>query len=421
MNRITLPKRSIPGLKIYCNKCKKYNPICKNHNDKLVYRAIVHLPGTKNNTKNKTLNSTNYEDAVNECLKYQNAIKQNNYYDIPNSDKENINDCLMTEAVIKFFQYLNGDYELKHLKKNISDGHIKELIRHLKFFCKSLCASHNFKLMKVIEVTQSDVSKFYGEMEIKYAPRTFNKIMMSLKQFFNFLIEIEGVKMINPFKNYNTKTVAKSINITVNKDEFEKILKSVDDNDSIQQLGGKGEKKNMYRPYLKDGYKLCLLTGLRREEVVDLKWNDIYIINDIYFFMIQNKKVTRNNNIRGEFVKYIPINLDLLDLLQELGYDNKKFTDEYILCPNRRVENVKTIMDILSKSFTFYKNKAGIQKNISLKNLRKTYISWVYQSMEQETGKLTSHSTNDVLKNHYIDQTMLNRIQRGMLEIRIFG
>jgi len=32
----------------------------------------------------------------------------------------------------------------------------------------------------------------------------------------------------------------------------------------------------MYRSYLKNGFKLFLLTGGRREEIVDLKWNDIY-------------------------------------------------------------------------------------------------------------------------------------------------
>ncbi len=72
-------------------------------------------------------------------------------------------------------------------------------------------------------------------------------------------------------------------------------------------------------------------------------------------------------------------------------------------------------------TFTFYKNKAGIEKNISLKHLRKTYISWVNQVMGNETGILTSHSTNGVLIEHYLDPTILNTIQRGMLDIKVFG
>lgn len=83
--------------------------------------------------------------------------------------------------------------------------------------------------------------------------------------------------------------------------------------------------------------------------------------------------------------KYIPINSDLFDLLVELGYNEKKHTDSYILFPERKVKS-KTIMDSLSKAFTHYKNGAGIEKDISLKSLRKTYITWVHQVMQKETG-----------------------------------
>ena len=78
-------------------------------------------------------------------------------------------------------------------------------------------------------------------------------------------------------------------------------------------------------------------------------------------------------------------------------------------------------MDTLSKSFTFYKDKAGITKNISLKHLRKTYISWVNQVMGLDSRVLTSHSNDGVLKEHYLDPTILNTIQKGMLNIKVFG
>ena len=78
-------------------------------------------------------------------------------------------------------------------------------------------------------------------------------------------------------------------------------------------------------------------------------------------------------------------------------------------------------MDTFSKSFTFYKDKAGITKNISHKHLRKTYISWINQVMGGDTRLLTSHSTDGVLKEHYLDLTILNTIQKGMLNIKVFG
>lgn len=78
-------------------------------------------------------------------------------------------------------------------------------------------------------------------------------------------------------------------------------------------------------------------------------------------------------------------------------------------------------MDRLSKSFTHYKQGAGVDKNISLKNLRKTYITWVNQVMGNQTGILTSHSTNEVLEKFYLYPKVLSAVEKGANEIRIFG
>ena len=153
----------------------------------------------------------------------------------------------------------------------------------------------------------------------------------------------------------------------------------------------------MYRPYLKEGFKLFLLTGARREEIVDLKWNNIYEYeNGTKFFMFNNLKVERILNSNNSYKKFVPINDDLFNFLLELGYNEKKDTSDYILFPERKVKSI-TIMNDLSKSFTHYKNGAGIKKDISLKSLRKTYISWVNQVMGNETGLLTSHANNNVI------------------------
>jgi integrase len=417
MKKISLPKNHLTGLKIYCNKCKRYNPRCR-HIEELLYRLVVHIPGSKNSVKSKSLLSRNYEDAVKESMDIIKELKSNDYRDLTTNNESK--EYTMIGAILKYNQYLSGKYELKHLIKKVSEGHRKESVRFIKLFCNVLKSHHNLETMRVRDVSVKDVSRFYESMESHYAPRTFNKCMISLKSFFNFLIEIEKVEMKNPFSVYNSKSVLSTLNETITKEEFEKILDCIDSSDSLLKLGGKGEVKNMYRDYLKLGFKLFLLTGGRREEVVDLRWSDIYYSGDTYFFMIKNKKVERNQNIDGNFNKYIPINSDLLDLLNEMGFEDKKTSNDFILCSDRK-ESHLTIMNTLSKSFSFYKDKAGITKNISLKHLRKTYISWVNQVMGNDTGKLTSHSTDKVLIDHYLDQTILNTIQKGMLNIKVFG
>lgn len=416
MKKLNLPKNHFKGLKIYCNKCKRYNPKCK-HYDEQLYRAVVHIPGTKNSTKIKTLVSTKYEDAVKEIIDIINELKANDYRDNVNTES---NEYTVIGAILKYNQYLSGKHELRHLVKNVSDAHRKETMRFIKLFCSSLKNNHNFEIMRVKSVSVKDVSNFYGMIEDKYSPRTFNKCMVALKGFFKFLIKIEKIEMKNPFEVYQSKSVVNKKIETISKEEFQKILDAVTIENSSVKLGGRGEVKNMFRDYLKDAFRLFLLTGLRREEVVDLKWSDIYFSGETYFFMIQNKKVEKNKNVKGEFYKYIPINADLLDLLNELGFEKHKKSNKFLICPER-TDSSSTIMNNISKGFTFYKNKAGITKDISLKHLRKTYISWVNHAMGNNTGILTSHATDAILNQHYLDPTILNTIQKGMLEIKVFG
>lgn len=62
-----------------------------------------------------------------------------------------------------------------------------------------------------------------------------------------------------------------------------------------------------------------------------------------------------------------------------------------------------------------------MKKDITLKNLRKTYISWMYRIMGKDTGLLTSHSGEKILKDHYIDSTFLSKIEEASLKIRVFN
>lgn len=418
MRKLTLPKNPYKGIKIYCKKCKVDTPKC-NHFESFTYKVRVHVPGTKKSVKSKILNATVYRDAITEAINFEKHLKSNNYETILiNTLKEN--DYSVIDSVIKYNHYLNGESEYAQFKKNITDSHRKELIRFCKYFVRTLKKNRNIEVTRIKDVNNQDVSNFYSWADNHYSPKTFNKCLNGIKSFFDFLIDVEEIEMKNPFRKYSRKQMPKKNIDSVTKDEFNAILEAVDKFSSIVILGGKGERKNMYQPYLKDGFRLFLLTGGRREEVVDLRWSDIFVSpSEVKFFRIQNLKVQRNLS-RDEIYKYIPINSDLFDLLVELGYNEKKYTNSYILLPERKVKS-KTIMDSLSKAFTHYKNGAGIEKNISLKSLRKTYITWVHQVMQKETGVLTSHSTVKVLESYYIDPQILSLVEKGAIEIKIFG
>lgn len=418
MSKLKLPKNPHKGLKVFCKKCNTDNSKCK-HFDDQIYRVRIHVPGSKNSVKTKKIEATDYYNAVIEAIAFEKELIANNFSIIKNLSGEG-NDYSIIDAAIRYNQYLNGESNYAHLKKNVSEGYKAELIRYCRYFFENLKKTKDIRTSRVKDIKREDVSNFYLWAAKKFKDKTFNKCMFSVKCFFTFLIDVEEIDMRNPFRNYIAKQVLKSNIETVNKVEFLKILGAIDIYDPIITLGGKEERKNMFKPYLKDGFRLFLLTGGRREEVVDLRWSDIFIApTGVKFFRIRNMKVELITN-KMYIYKHIPINDDLYNLLLEMGYDKNKDSDNYILCPDRVVKSI-TIMDCLSKAFTHYRKGSGIEKDISLKSLRKTYLTWVNQVMNKDTKILSSHSTDGVLKEYYLDPTVLTAIEKGALEIKIFG
>jgi len=299
----------------------------------------------------------------------------------------------------------------------------KECIRYCQFFLDNINQVKNVAQTRIVNVDQTDVGRFYTWADGHYGEKSFNKCLSGLRAFFKFLIDVEEIVMKNQFAVYESKHIIKKDVTILTKEEFDEIINSIGVANPFQVLGGKGEKKNMFRPYLIEGFKLFLLTGGRREEVVDLKWNDILItVEGVKFFAIANKKLNRIKKTEDsqKYNKHIPINEDLFDLLVQLGYHERKNSNDFILFPKRKVKT-KTIMNDLSKAFTHYLKESGVDKEVSLKNLRKTYITWVNRVMGKNTGILTSHGGEQVLKDYYLDGKILSAIEEAALKVRVFG
>jgi integrase len=371
--------------------------------------------------KCKNLIAENYKDAVAECIDFERELRSNGFEKAKIILSDESNDYNIGNAVVKYRDYMSGESRYAHLKKNLTQGHIDECVRFCWRFIENLALTKNVKLIRPKDIKPVDVSNFYIWAEENYSSSTFNKCFIAVRAFFEFLIEIENIEMKNPFRKFVPKSVTPSSIDIITEDEFNQVLAAVDTFNPFITLGGKGEKKNLYKPYLRDGFKLFLLTGGRRQEVVDLKWSDIYSTpQGVKLFIIDNLKVKRMKKNNKECKKYIGINVDLEDFLIELGMNEKIGTDEYILYPNR-TSTTKTIMTDLSRGFSHYKEGAGIKKDISLSNLRKTYLTWHHQVLGDDTGLVSSHSTTQVLEKYYLDPKVLTAVEISALNVRVFG
>ena len=295
-------------------------------------RVRVHIPGNSNSIKTKVLDATNYSEAIIECIDFEKELKSNGYERTIVSISETSTDYGIGDAVVKYREYMSGESKFAHLKKNVSQDHIDECVRFCWKLVENVALTKNIKRIRPTDIKIEDVSNFYKWAEEYYGDRSFNKCFIALRAFFEFLIEIENIEMKNPFRKFVPKSVTQSSIDIITENEFNQVLAAVDAFNPFITLGGKGEKKNLYKPYLKDGFKLFLLTGGRREEVVDLKWSDIYSTpQGVKLFIIDNLKVKRMKKNNKECKKYIGINVDLEDFLIELGMNEKIGKDEYIL------------------------------------------------------------------------------------------
>jgi hypothetical protein len=57
-------------------------------------------------------------------------------------------------------------------------------------------------------------------------------------------------------------------------------------------------------------------------------------------------------------------------------------------------------------------------RELQFKHLRKTYLTYLAMTMKDDTGFLSSHTSKEVLRRHYIDE---NVVLKAMKNVEIFN
>jgi len=102
---------------------------------------------------------------------------------------------------------------------------------------------------------------------------------------------------------------------------------------------------------------------------------------------------------------FIPLIQELRELIYRLGYEDNKGSDCYIIAPNEYAKR-ENLADDVSSIFTFFWKKTGIKRDISFKNLRKTYTTQfdIFLKHGVGTEDASNHDSKKILDEHYIDK-----------------
>ena len=401
------------GLRKYCSKCFKWlsdkNDSSCNHYENQVYKSRVSIANNK--YKVKIHDTKGYGEALAMAIQFKRDVKNGVFEARSNTTEIDTKQITVLDAANLYMNYKHGINIPSHLKEDFTKGYLGKIKKAIKDLILVLeRKGFNLNSMPLNQLNDSHVGYWYEYQidDMEYANGSFNTNLSCLRTWINHMKEFHAVEMVNPFKKVKTKEVDSEI-VTIAKDEFESVINSIGTEPSCTYLGGKArEKKNFHRRYLKDAYQLALNTGLRREEFVTLSWDDIYLVKETggYMVITDNKKVERITGKKYK-KKYVPVHKALAKFLNEMGWQELKGSDMFIIEPMRTVK-VKTIMDACSKGFSHYWKKVYPDQPLKqMECLRNTYLTYLNKLAGDDTIHFSSHSDVKVLENHYLNPAIV--------------
>lgn len=423
-----LPKKSrITGLYLYCNKCKAYyssDSIANCKCNSMVYRAKIHITGTKKSSKVKTLIAENFEDAIKEFLEFKKSLINSNF----NLNSQLIavhKPVLLTECMAEYMAYLNNEGVPEHMKKTRTIGHLKDYERNFKYYIDALIENGEVvQTLKFLDINAIHVGYLHKYVlnNLNAKNRYYNNIISALRLFTSYIIKT--YKYENIYSNHFQGVPRRFVNYdpkAVSGVEFYKLIGAVNKENGAKILKT-GERKNYYRDWIVDAFWLGLFTGGRRDEVVYLKWSDIVYDENgqpLHFNSGDNKFNRSNSNIvsnEEKKIKQFQIYDDFKAFLDRVGYDKYKNSDNYVLAPETAYKR-ETMIDLISKAFTQFLSKTDIKVKLEFKNLRKTFSTSVRMQYGDHAHYITSHGGLSVMDKHYIDKSDVQKKMRKGFKI----
>lgn len=419
-------RKKVNGLYTYCKKCQRLieNRMCSKTGKRIstcknteqhMFKAIITIPNTDGKKrKTRVFKTRDLAKATEMKIEFEQELLANQYQTSSlHISEEEVKPVFVIECMAMYIGYLNNEGVEAHKIKVRTQKHIKEVEYYFEKFCRCLLKNNiDHTLLKIDAINDKIVALFHNYLlnDLNYSNKTYNKIIALFRQFLNWLINEKKYEINNPFVGVTRRKVILNKAI-ITLDDFNQLIKVITPENNYETLKS-GERKGRYKTWMANAFKLALQTGLRREEFMTLKFSDIKYDenNSPQLFEISDYKVERIKGVE-EKKKYIPITKELEKLLIDLDYEQHKNTNRYIIGNNEKASR-KTLIDLVSKSFTHFWKLTNIEKSIQLKNLRKTYLTSLVEQFGDKAPILSGHSGIEVLKKHYVNDVQLTKASR---------
>ena len=276
------------------------------------------------------------------------------------------------------------------------------------------------------DVTEADIRVHVFAAPLKGAPHkrsetarqagTHRTYLALLRPFFDWCVS-RGYADTNPAAGIEAPRLARKPVSYLEPAEFERLVGEVRKDYNVKSTLGKLHVPNPRQIlWLADVFELAVYTGLRRGELVRLRWRDIAI--DAQAGPTLYVRNTAKGQTKTGDERPVPLVAPAVELLQRLAAErpNEDRDSPVLLSPDWRHGPKPIVGGSAASGFRTYADAAGIAPELSFHSLRKTCATWLLNSGVEMAvvQRILGHSSLKTTESVYA--TVLDRTVRTQME-----
>ncbi len=268
---------------------------------------------------------------------------------------------------------------MPYLQSNLRPGTVMIYKKSFDFFFRFLSD------ISLDKITHRQIDQYKTVRLCTVSKTTVNIELRALKAGFEHAVRW-GILQANPFRGIKLCSIDEKPPLFLSPQQYKDLVTTVKE------------------PWLKQMIILGALTGLRRNELLHLTWQNIDINRRVIFLYPTPTFRTKNGKMR-----VIPLNESALKMLQHC-YEVKTGDSVFSFTGGKPVTSQH-----VSRMFKRYIRLLNFDPQFSFHGLRHTFASWLVQNGATlfEVQKLMGHSNSRVTEiySHLLPQTMHHVVQ----------
>lgn len=203
-----------------------------------------------------------------------------------------------------------------------------------------------------------------------------------LNAFFSWTVK-QGMRRMNPMKGLERPQRKRKERRFLTRQQVDRLLQAIEADITMKSAGivdGEESPHTTLRAdqiqWLPDVIRLAVGTGMRRSELVAMRWGWVSLSDELVTVRNSKRFQTKSGHERS-----IPVRGEALNTLRRLHEERTSEADGYVFTGVSRRDGTSGQLSAtyVSKRFKKYARLARLPEDVTFHTLRHTYVSWLMQ------------------------------------------